>query len=52
MVKVMIFLVVMYRCESWTLNKAKHKELMLSNCGAGEDSWESLGRQGDQTSQP
>ena len=26
-------------------------ELMLSNCGAGEDSWESLGRQGDQTSQ-
>ena len=27
------------------------KELMLSNCGAGEDSWESLGQQGDQTSQ-
>ena len=26
-------------------------ELMLSNCGAGEDSWESLGLQGDQTSQ-
>ena len=24
---------------------------MLSNCGAGEDSWESLGQQGDQTSQ-
>ena len=24
---------------------------MLSNCGAGEDSWESLGKQGDQTSQ-
>ena len=24
---------------------------MLSNCGAGEDSWESLGLQGDQTSQ-
>ena len=28
------------------------EELMLSNCGAGEDSWESLRLQGDQTSQP
>ena len=27
------------------------KELMLSNCGVGEDSWESLGLQGDHTSQ-
>ena len=27
------------------------KDLMLSNCCAGEDSWESLGQQGDQTSQ-
>ena len=27
------------------------EELMLLNCGAGEDSWESLGQQGDQTSQ-
>ena len=27
------------------------EELMLSNCGGGEDSWESLGLQGDQTSQ-
>ena len=26
------------------------KEMMLSNCGAGEESWESLGLQGDQTS--
>ena len=26
------------------------EELMLSNCGVGEDSWESLGQQGDQTS--
>ena len=31
--------------------KAEHEELMLSNCGAGEDSWESLGKQGVQTSQ-
>ena len=27
------------------------EELMLSNCGARENSWESLGQQGDQTSQ-
>ena len=28
------------------------QELMLLNCGVGEDSWEPLGLQGDQTSQP
>ena len=28
------------------------EELMLLNCGVGENSWESLGQQGDQTSQP
>ena len=28
------------------------KELMLSDCDAGQDSWESLGQQGDQTSHP
>jgi len=33
--KGMVFLVVMYGCESWTTKKAK--ELMLLNCGAGED---------------
>ena len=49
LVKVMVFPIVMYRCESWTLKKAK--ELMLSSCGAGEDSWESFELQGDQTSQ-
>ena len=27
------------------------REFMLSNCGAGEDFWESLGQQGNQTSQ-
>ena len=27
------------------------EKLMLSNCGAGEDFWKSLGQQGDQTSQ-
>ena len=31
--------------------KLSAEELMLLNCGVGEDSWESLGLQGDQTSQ-
>ena len=39
MVKAMIFPVVMYGCESWTIKKLNPKELMLLNCGAGEDSW-------------
>jgi len=50
LVKAMIFPVVMYGCESWTVKKAECKELMLLNCGVGEDSWESLGLQGDPTS--
>ena len=36
LVKAMVFSVVMYGCESWTIKKAvRQKELMLSNCGAG-----------------
>ena len=50
-VKAVFYPVVMYGCESWTINKAECQELMLSNCGFGEDSWESLELQGDQTSQ-
>ena len=38
LVKAMIFPVVMYGCESWTAKKAECKELMLLNCGVGEDS--------------
>ena len=38
LVKAMVFPVVMYRCESWTIKKADAKELMLLNCGVGEDS--------------
>ena len=38
LVKAVLFPVVMYRCESWTIKKAEHQELMLLNCGAGEDS--------------
>ena len=36
--KVMVFPLVMYGCESWTKRKMSTKELMISNCGAGEDS--------------
>ena len=50
LVKAMVFPVVMYRCEL-EHKKAEHRKLMLSNCGAGEDSLESLGLQEDQTSQ-
>ena len=49
LVKVMVFPVVMYGCESWTI-KLSAEELMLLNCGVGEDSWESLRLQGDPTS--
>ena len=38
LVKAMVFLVVIYGCESWTIKNAEHHELLLSNCGAGEDS--------------
>ena len=50
LVQAMVFPVVMYGCESWTIKKADDKELMLLSCGVGEDSWESLGLQGDPTS--
>ena len=33
----MVFPVVMYGCESWTVKKAELEELMLLNCGVGED---------------
>ena len=38
LIEAMVFLVVMYGCESWTIKKAEHEELMLLNCGVGEDS--------------
>ena len=38
LVKTMVFPVVMYGCESCTVKKAEPKELMLLNCGVGEDS--------------
>ena len=38
LVKAMVFPIVMCGCESWTIKKASTKELMLLNCGIGEDS--------------
>ena len=38
LVKAMFFPVVMYGCESWTIKKMSTEELMLLNCGVGEDS--------------
>ena len=37
-VKAMVFPVVMYGCESWSIRKLSTKELILLNCGVGEDS--------------
>ena len=50
-VEAMVFPVVMYGCESWTIKKGKCRRIDVLNCGVGEDSWESLGLQRDQTSQ-
>ena len=37
LVKAVVFPVVMYGCESWTRKKVRADELMLLNCGVGED---------------
>ena len=38
LVKSMVFPVVMYGCESWTVKKSEHRRIELLNCGVGEDS--------------
>ena len=38
LVRAMVFPVVMYGCESWTVKKAEPEELMFLNCSIGEDS--------------
>ena len=38
LVKAMVFPVAMYGCESWTIKKLRTEQLMLLNCGVGEDS--------------
>ena len=48
LVKDIVFPVVMYGCECWTIKSAE--EVMLLNCGIGEDSLQSFRLQGDPTS--
>ena len=50
-VKGMVFPVVTYRCESWSIKKAEHWRIDALNCHAGEDSKESFGLHRDQTNQ-
>ena len=38
LVKAMVFPVVMYGMESWTIKMLSTKELLFLNCGVGEDS--------------
>ena len=39
LVKAMVFPVVMYGCESWTVKKAERRKIdAFVNCGVGEDS--------------
>ena len=38
LMKAMVFPVVTYGCESWTVKKAECRRMMLLNCGVGEDS--------------
>ena len=38
LVKTMVYPVVMYGCDSWTIRKLSAKELMFLTCGAGEHS--------------
>ena len=51
LVKAMISPVVLMHVTVGLWRRLSTEELMLLNCGVGEDSWESLGLQGDQTNQ-
>ena len=50
LVKAMVFPVVMYGFESWTIKKAEHQRIDAFELHCGEDSWASLGLKGDPTS--
>ena len=41
-VKAVVFPIVVYECESWTINKAECPRINAFNCEAGKDSQESL----------
>ena len=38
LVKAMVFPIVMYECESWTIKKAEGRKIDVLNCGVGENS--------------
>ena len=50
LIRVMIFLVAMDSCESWTIKKADRQRIDALSYGVGKDPYELLGLQGDQTS--
>ena len=50
LVKAMVFPVVMYECESWTVKKVECRRIDAFELWCREDSCESLGLQGDPTS--
>ena len=50
LVRAMVFPVVIYGCESWTIKKAECRRIDVLNCGTGGAPWESLGLQGNPTS--
>ena len=50
LVKAMVFPVVMYGCESWTIKKAEHQRFDAFELWCWKDSRESIGLQGDPTS--
>ena len=49
-VKAMVFPIVMYGCESWTIKKAKHRRIDTFELWCWRRLKESLGQQGDPTS--
>ena len=51
-IKAVVFPGVTYGCESWTIKSLSTEELMLLNCDAGENSWESVGQLGDKPVNP
>ena len=50
LVKAMVFPVVMYGCESWTVKKAEYQRIDAFEMWCWRGSWKSLGLQGDPTS--
>ena len=51
LIKAVVYLVVMYECENWTIKKAECQRADALKCDVGEDSCESLELRGDKTSQ-